>query len=744
MTVLATFSRSVLEQAERPLTDATLLDVLGGSPTDAGISVSPEGAMRMTAVYRAVAMVSGVIAGLPLHAYRHTATGRERVELGFLEEPAEDLTPYELWEHVGRNLLVHGNAYLRIYRDGLGRVRSLWPLHPPFVTPERLAGDGPRPKRYRLADGQVLTADQVMHVPGLSYDGISGLSPIALARQGIGLSLAAEAFGARMFGRGALVPGALQTDLPLEREAAERLQADWAAKTSGGGNQWRVPVLHSGAKFVPIALPPADVQYIEARKFGVTEIARLYGLPPHLLGDVERSTSWGCLASETPVLMADGRTIRADHVRSGDKVIGWNGEFLVPAAVEVVAPRPPAPRRRVVTAAGRCITVTTDHPFWALRPERVGHSITTSRQAGWIQARHLEIGSHVLPAVGAPISASGDMGADEAWLVGLFIGGGHVQSNGNAQVMVGDPGTRSKLERVVASLGGSIAEHPRPQDGNSLTMRVWYGSPGAPGRRCSLRLLLDLAAGRGSEKTIPDAVMASGPEAWAGFLAGWFDADGCAKKLGCVWDTIGHDLASRGQQLLANLGMNASIDGAGPYRLAVRHKDFRNILRVAVGTHVASVKRDSMATVGPSSRPHAQGWDRVISVEDLPAAETIAIQIESGINSHVTAGLVTHNTGIEQQNMQMLTFMLDPLLVRLEQRVSRLAPTGVYCRFSRAALLRADTATRYLAHQRAITNGWESADEIRALEEMDPIPGGAGQQFWRPANLEPVTGSDAA
>lgn len=305
MTVLSSLFGERRASAENPAQAITgdLIASMGfGAPGESGFYVSEETAYRMTAVYRSIALLSGLIAGMPLHSYRKGSGGkrRERVDSTILDEPNPDATPMEFWENVGQSLFSNGNFYGQKVRDGRSLVREVWPLNPRDVRPERRkewrTDLNPSGKRFHVRDGageKQLTSYDVLHIPGLSYDGLVGLSPIGMAKEGIGLAMAAEQFAARMFGRGALIDGVLETDKELNAEQAGRLQEQWRKKASGGGNQWRIPVLDSGAKFGRIGLPPADAQYIEIRKFGVQEIARLFGLPPHLLADVERSTSWG-------------------------------------------------------------------------------------------------------------------------------------------------------------------------------------------------------------------------------------------------------------------------------------------------------------------------------------------------------------------------------------------------------------------------------------------------------------------
>ena len=305
MTVLGRLFGESRDNPEDPATALTpeLLESFGiADDTEAGVSVTPESAYRMTAVYRAIALLSGLIAGMPLHAYERRADGgRERVDVDVISDPNPDLTASEFWEFMAQSLFSHGNAYGQKVYDRAQRVREVWPIRPNRVTVEKRDQFvqpilNPSGKVFRVVDGngeRVLTPRDVLHIPGLSYDGISGMSPVQMAKQGIGLAMAAEKFGARMFDRGALIDGVLQTDQELDEDAAKRLKSQWRKKVTGGKNHWNIPVLDSGAKFERIGLPPADAQYIEIRKFGTQEIARLYGLPPHLLADVERSTSWG-------------------------------------------------------------------------------------------------------------------------------------------------------------------------------------------------------------------------------------------------------------------------------------------------------------------------------------------------------------------------------------------------------------------------------------------------------------------
>ena len=298
MPVLRRFleSRSV-ENPAKPLTDASLIEMFGGTPTHSGVTVNEKTALNLIAVYRCVELIAGTCAALPLKAYR-TGT-KERIQAPVLDDPHPELTSFEVWEIGFASLLLWGNAYFRKLRDGTGRIRYLWPLHPSRVEPELVGPTETNPggKVFKIKDrngaDQEYTPFEILHIPGLGYDGRKGLSRIQLAKQGLGLGLAAEEYAARFFGSGSMFSGILTTDARLEEGAAKALKQRWKEKVGGLARAHDIAVLDSGAKFQPVSIPPEDAELLATRNYTTTEIARLFGLPPHAIGDVEKSTSWG-------------------------------------------------------------------------------------------------------------------------------------------------------------------------------------------------------------------------------------------------------------------------------------------------------------------------------------------------------------------------------------------------------------------------------------------------------------------
>lgn len=283
-----------LENGNVPLTAPSLVRLMAGEEVAAGITVTPEKAAGLTAVWRAVAILSSTAAALPLEVRRRSDATVVADDL--LEGRSQVWTGYELKELVLVHLLLHGNAYL--LRSG----RHLVPLDPRTVEPKFvMRGNEPVGRVFVVRkDGEEygVTDEELIHIPGLGFDGLAGQSPIALARQSLGTSLATERHAGRFFGNGTQISGILRSDKRLKEEEAESLKRRWQLKIAGPDNAHGIAVLDNGADFTPVGISPADAQLLEARSFGVEEVARLYGVPVHLLGDSSKNSSWGAGLAE--------------------------------------------------------------------------------------------------------------------------------------------------------------------------------------------------------------------------------------------------------------------------------------------------------------------------------------------------------------------------------------------------------------------------------------------------------------
>lgn len=250
--------------------------------------------MQTTAVYACVRILAEAIAGLPLHVYRYKSDGGKEKALNhplyylLHTEPNPEMTSFVFRETMMSHILLWGNAYAQIIRDGAGRVLALYPLLPEKMTVDRTAS-GQLFYEYRSDIGSViLRPEDVLHIPGLGFDGLIGYSPVAMAKNAIGMAIACEEYGASFFANGANPGGVLEH--PGVVKDPKRVRESWNTVYQGSANAHRIAVLEEGMKFQSIGIPPEQAQFLETRKFQINEIARIFRVPPHMVGDLEKSS----------------------------------------------------------------------------------------------------------------------------------------------------------------------------------------------------------------------------------------------------------------------------------------------------------------------------------------------------------------------------------------------------------------------------------------------------------------------
>lgn len=271
------------------------VEVWGLPRSRAGVRVGVEDALAYSAVYNAVTIYAQTVATLPLHVYRVLPDGsKERltghpVQRLLHERPNPALDSYRWRETMMVHLLLWGNAYAEIMEQD-GSPVELWPI-PPWLVRPRLEG---RDVVYEVAQpgasSVVLGSKQVFHVAGLGFDGLQGKSVIGLARESLGLALAAERFGAQFFGSGANMSGVLAHPGTLSETALENLRRQWHELYSGLDNAHRIAILEEGMRFERISIPPEDAQFLQVREHQVEEVARWFNMPPTMLKDLRRAT----------------------------------------------------------------------------------------------------------------------------------------------------------------------------------------------------------------------------------------------------------------------------------------------------------------------------------------------------------------------------------------------------------------------------------------------------------------------
>lgn len=273
---------------------------MGGSSS--GKAVTERSAMQMTAVYSCVRILSEAVAGLPLHFYQYTDDGGKEKAIDhplyslLHDEPNPEMTSFIFRETLMTHLLLWGNAYAQIIRNGKNEVIALYPLMPNKMDVSRDKSGQlyytyvTQPEEAHTMKGNIvyLNPSEVLHIPGLGFDGLVGYSPIAMAKNAIGMAVACEEYGAKFFANGAAPGGVLEH--PGTIKDPQRVRESWQSTFGGSGNSNKVAVLEEGMKYTPIGISPEQAQFLETRKFQINEIARIFRVPPHMVGDLEKSS----------------------------------------------------------------------------------------------------------------------------------------------------------------------------------------------------------------------------------------------------------------------------------------------------------------------------------------------------------------------------------------------------------------------------------------------------------------------
>ena len=289
-------ARAIEKRASLANPDEFLTRVFGGGESKSGVAVTPDSALTNTAILAGVERLSRAVATLPLMIYRRLPNGgRERDPNHSLwpilhDAPNEEYTALEFRQFQMASLLMRGNSFSFIERNGAGDTKALWQLRPDQISTERLKGNVIYTWTPAGGKTRSFTAAQIHHLRGLSRNGLTGLSPIELARESIGLGLAVEEFGARFFSGGLNAGSVLKHPGKLSPEAARRLKDSFDEANSGLSKAHKTVVLEEGTDWTKMSVDPRDAQFIELRKFQIRDGARLFNLQPHLIGDLENAT----------------------------------------------------------------------------------------------------------------------------------------------------------------------------------------------------------------------------------------------------------------------------------------------------------------------------------------------------------------------------------------------------------------------------------------------------------------------
>lgn len=290
------FFPGLFRKSDTGMSSSELSEMIGLTyDTYSGRRVSPQLAMQLTAVFSCVRVLAESVGMLPCSLYEQIDRGnrravRERLNKLLSTKPNNYMTPQEFWELLIACLCLRGNFYAYKVK-ALGEVVELLPLDPSSVTPKLNSKWEPE-YQVTFPDGKrdTLTQDDIWHVRIFTLDGLTGLSPIAYAKQAVGLGLATEEHGSRLFGNGAVTSGVLQTDQYLKDDAYERLKTDFENRHQGLANAHKPMILEMGLKWQQISMTSEDAQFLETRKFQLEEICRIFRVPLHMIQNTDRAT----------------------------------------------------------------------------------------------------------------------------------------------------------------------------------------------------------------------------------------------------------------------------------------------------------------------------------------------------------------------------------------------------------------------------------------------------------------------
>ena len=279
---------------DKPQDSVSAAPVFYFGTSGSGKSVTVQSAIQLSTVYACVRVISETIASLPLGIYETVNDGNEKATDHPLykllhDEPNSEMTSFVFREVMLAHLLLYGNSYSQIIRSGKNQVIGLYPLLPDHMDVDR-DSKGNLTYTYTTSDGKTVSIKprDVLHIPGLGFDGVMGYSPIALEKNAIGLGIASEEYGSKFFSNGARPSGILTHPNTVKNPKA--LRESWNSACGGSSNSNRVAILEEGMKFEPIAIPNNEAQFLETRKFQVDEICRIFRVPPHLVGNLEHAT----------------------------------------------------------------------------------------------------------------------------------------------------------------------------------------------------------------------------------------------------------------------------------------------------------------------------------------------------------------------------------------------------------------------------------------------------------------------
>ena len=729
------------------------------SLSKAGQWVSTDTAEQYITLQACVDLFKKAFLMLPPQVLRYTEAGKFEVPghaAGAIlrKRPNPYQKPYQFKALMMHQALLAGNAFAEVRKGPEGP--EMWPLAPVNVEGPELLSSGRR--RYLVArEGgrkESLLGDvEIMHVTGLWLDssGMRGKSIVDRAREALGMALAADSYGAKLFASGVKFPGVLTMPGAVNDPSLGAAISDSFKRQSESG----YPLLEQGMDFKSMGMTNDDAQFLETRKFSVSEIARLFGVPPHMIGDVERSTSWGCLPGDSQVFTVDGpRPI--EDVTVGMKV--WSlaeGSGLVVSDVTAKRMTGIHPLLTIETSA-RTLRATANHRvpirrYLGRAPGR--RAIWTDM---WVRADQVALGDHLMvphsltPGVGTTAPNGRVLTVAAMEFCGLYLGDGSLDGNRVEIAHEDAPDHMDYYRGAIASEFGVT-----PYVDRSRLDRSRFSSKEA------VALLSTGFTGTALTKRVPGWVFGLRPDLQLAMLRGYLDSDGSVQRGRIIYSSAHKALLEDVRHLCIGLGIPTGrvclgrpggegviagrTHNSGPkYQLSLSSLSFngrigshspRKAARFVGATPQKPYRYDADWRGAVSSSQPAVGADwhysdlalhRVTKLSRGRVAVPVYDISVADTSSFVADGVLVHNSGIEAQTFQFVTYALLPWLTIWQECFEAvLVPEDdVHIRFNVGKLMQADMTSRFGVYKSAIDDGILSPNECRELEDWNPREGG--------------------
>ena len=774
-----------IEKRTHPSNPASwLLDAVGAR-TYTGKNISEEDALSITAVWCACQILAGTIGSLPLPLYERVDIGKERAVdhplYNLLKlKPNSEMSAISYRESMMLHLILWGNHYSEISRNNANVITELWPLLPYKMSWKRINGE--IIYVYNLPDGTqaLLPKDRVLHISGLSPNGLFGYNMVTKGKEALGISAALEEYAGRYFSNNAKPPVVIQHPETLGPEAADNLKKSWNEVNSGLSNSHRVAILEEGMKLQEFGADPENSQVLQSRKFSVNEVARLTNMPPHMLKDLEKATF--CLPASEEVFTEHGPKSIKD-VKAGEMVWSLNDDKLSLSRVKHSVCNGVDDILEIKTT-NRTLRCNRNHKILVRRkypdPQPgVGGYQHVKWENEYIPAGELKKGDTLvtlneLPHEDNTLCPTRELTVGFMEFCGLLLGDGNVIDNKSSKYITmaraNDALYMDHYRNVIVNEFVKLSNSYNGKNRDSIgRLPVHINECDRQTRFSSVLAVEELKklglSGVARTKRVPEWVFNLSSDLKLALLRGYLDADGTVDEKGRIaFHSVNKPMLSQMRHLCMSLNIPVTNLRRQEQEttLPSGHKnscvlfsftcsdpgsngeiwshDPRYQERMLNGKPFGKKDRKYPEHGGFGFDLEGCGLARISSIKELPAEPVYDLEVEDS-HSFIANGVIVHNSNIEEQGIEFVTYTLRTWLVRLEQAytlqlLDDSQQDAFFWEHLIDGLLRGDTEKRWGAYNQGFRSGVWSPNDIRAMENKNKVEG--GDQRFIDGNLFPL------